>query len=75
MINFLVQNSSLELASYGIRINAVTPSFAESGFRKDVMSEIKINKYLEQMKGFHLLNQKLTTSTEIADVILYLLEK
>ena len=75
MINSLVQNSSLELASYGIRINAVTPSFVESGFRKDVMSEIKNNKYLEQMKGFHLLNQKLTTSTEIADVILYLLEK
>ena len=72
MINSLVQNSALELASYGIRINAVAPSFVESGFRKDAMSEIKNNKYLEQMRGFHLLNQKLTTPEEIADVILFL---
>ena len=72
MINSLVQNSALELASYGIRINAVAPSFVESGFRKDAMSEIKNNKYLEQMKGFHLLNQKLTKPEEIADVILFL---
>ena len=36
------------------------------------MSEIKNNKYLEQMKGFHLLNQKLSTPEEIANVILFL---
>jgi len=72
MINSLVQNSALELASYGIRINAVAPSFVVSGFRNDAMSEIKNNKYLEQMKGFHLLNQKLSTPEEIANVILFL---
>ena len=72
MINSLVQNSALELASYGIRINAVAPSFVQSGFRKDAMSEINNKKYLEQMKEFHLLNQKLATPEEIADVILFL---
>ena len=37
MINSLVQNSALELASFGIRINAVAPSFVDSEFRKGIL--------------------------------------
>ena len=75
MINSLVQNSALELASFGIRINAVAPSFVESGFRKEAMSEELNIKYLNQLKGFHLLNKTIMTPNEVADVILFLASK
>ena len=75
MINSLVQNSALELASFGIRINAVAPSFVESNFRKEAMSEEMNIKYLNQMKGFHLLNKKIMEPGEVADVILFLASK
>ena len=72
MINSLVQNSTLELASFGIRINAVVPSFVESQFEKEAMSEELNIKYLNQLKGFHLSNKKIMTPDEVADVILFL---
>ena len=75
MINSLVQNSALELASFGIRINAVAPSFVESNFRKEAMSEEMNIKYLNQMKGFHLLNKKIMEPGEVADVIMFLASK
>ena len=70
-----VQNSALELASFGIRINAVAPSFVESDFRKEAMSEEMNIKYLNQMKGFHLLNKKIMEPGEVADVIMFLASK
>ena len=72
MINSLVQNSALELASFGIRINAVAPSFVDSEFRKSAMGEELNIKYLNQLKGFHLLNKKVMAPDEVADVILFL---
>jgi NAD(P)-dependent dehydrogenase (short-subunit alcohol dehydrogenase family) len=72
MINSLVQNSALELASFGIRINAVAPSFVDSEFRKDAMGEDLNIKYLKQLKGFHLLNKKIVAPDEVADAILFL---
>ena len=72
MINSLVQNSALELASFGIRVNAVAPSFVEGGFRKEAMTEEKNEKYLKQMKGFHLLNKNINSGEEVADVVMFL---
>ena len=75
MVNSLIQNAALELASYGIRINAVAPSFVESGFRKEVLTEKINDKYLHQMKKYHLLNQKIEKPENVTDVIMFLASK
>ena len=75
MINSLIKNSALELAPFGIRINGVAPSFVESNFRKEAMSEDTNFKYLKQMNTFHLLNKKIATPGEVCDVILFLASK
>ncbi len=75
MINSLIQNSALELASFGIRINGVAPSFVESDFRNEAMTANWNRIYLQQMKGYHLLNQNFATPDEIADVIIFLASK
>jgi 3-oxoacyl-[acyl-carrier protein] reductase len=72
MINSLVQNSALELASYGIRINAVAPSFINSKYRKEALKNEMNKKYLNQMKGFNLLGKELINPGEVADTILFL---
>jgi 3-oxoacyl-[acyl-carrier protein] reductase len=72
MINSLVQNSALELASYGIRINAVAPSFINSKYRKEALKNEMNKKYLNQMKGFNLLGKELISPGEVADAILFL---
>ena len=72
MINSLVQNSALELASYGIRINAVAPSFINSKYRKEALKNEMNKKYLNQMKGFNLLGKELISPGEVADTILFL---
>jgi len=72
MINSLVQNSALELASYGIRINAVAPSFINSKYRKEALKNEMNKKYLNQMKGYNLLGKELINPGEVADTILFL---
>ena len=72
MINSLVQNSALELVSYGIRINAVAPSFINSKYRKEALKNEMNKKYLNQMKGFNLLGKELINPGEVADTILFL---
>ena len=67
MINSLVQNSALELASFGVRVNAVAPSFVNSNYLCD-----KNGEYLEIMKGFSLLGKKIIEPDEVADSILFL---
>ena len=58
MINSLVQNSALELASFGVRINAVAPSFVNSNFRVDstnpkvmYLADIVSSGYIESNKA------------------------
>lgn len=72
MINSLVQNSALELASFGVRVNAVAPSFVNSNYRANVNDNNNNKEYLEMMKGFSLLNKKIIEPDEVADSILFL---
>ena len=70
MINSLVENSALELASFGVRVNAVAPSFVNSSYRSSALNDNK--KYLEMMKEYCLLNKKIVEPEEVADSILFL---
>lgn len=73
MINSLVENSALELASFGIRVNAVAPSFVNSNYRVDFLMKEKDNKeYLNQMKEYSLLGKRLAEPGDVADTILFL---
>jgi len=71
MINSLVENAALELASFGVRVNAVAPGFVNSGFREEALNENN-EKYLEMMKEFCLLDKKIVEPQEVADAILFL---
>ena len=70
MINSLVENSALELASFGVRVNAVAPSFVNSNYRSNVMNNN--DKYLDMMKDYCLLNNKIVEPEDVADAILFL---
>ena len=73
MINSLVENSALELASFGIRVNAVAPSFVNSNYRVDSLMKEKDNEeYLNQMKEYSLLGKRLAEPGDVADTILFL---
>ena len=73
MINSLVENSALELASFGIRINAVAPSFVKSNYRvTSIMRENDNEEYLNQMKEYSLLEKRISGPEEISDAILFL---
>ena len=70
MINSLVQNSALELASFGVRINAVAPGFVNSNFRNNAMNDNE--RYLKMMKEYCLLNKKIIEPEDVAETILFL---
>ena len=73
MINSLVQNSALELASFGVRINAVAPNFVKSNYRvNSIMNQNNNEEYLNQMKEYCLLGKKIPGPEDIADSILFL---
>ena len=58
MINSLIENSALELASFGVRVNAVAPCFLDSNYRVDnIMNESDNEEYLNQMKEYCLLTK------------------
>ena len=68
MINSLVENAALELASFGVRVNAVSPWLVNSNFRGKSDNE----NYLNIMKNLCLLNKKISQPEDIADAILFL---
>ena len=71
MINSLIQNAALELASFGIRVNGVSLGCVNSDFRNNSFKEINEN-YLEMMKNFNLLEKKNLEPEKVADSILFL---
>ena len=71
MINSLIENSALELASFGVRVNGVALGFVQSDFRKNEFNEINDN-FLDMMKNYNLLEKKNLKPENVADVILFL---
>ena len=71
MINSLIQNAALELASFGVRVNGVALGCVNGDFRKSSYKENNEN-YLEMMKNFNLLEKKNLEPENVADSIIFL---
>ena len=75
MVNMIIQNSALELASFGIRVNGVAPGITNTMFRKDELQEPKEKNNEEYMKKAgmsNLLSQKVIEPNDVVDVMLFL---
>lgn len=73
MINSLIENSALELASFGVRVNGVAPSYVNSKYRvSKIMKEEDNEEYLNQMKEYSLLGKKILAPEDVADAVLFL---
>ena len=82
MINSLVQNSALELSSFGVRINAVAPSTIKKEGKKEennfdnnfgmIWGGGMSNKAGDDGGGMHPLGKKLIEKENVADTILFL---
>ena len=71
MINSLIENAALELASFGIRVNGVALGTVNSEFRKSSFENVN-EKYLEMMKNYNLLEKKNLEPENVAESILFL---
>ena len=75
IVNSLIQNSALELASFGIRVNGVAPGITNTDFRLEEFYEPKEKNHNIYMKknGFkNLLSQSIIQPDEVVDVMLFL---
>ena len=75
MVNMIIQNSALELASFGIRVNGVAPGITNTMFRKNELEEPKEKQNGEYMKRAgmsNLLSQEVVQPDDIVDVMLFL---
>ena len=79
MIDSMVRCAALELASFGVRINAVAPGITKTDLRVSKNNDGKVEvtekdnvEYISQMKSFYLLNKDVIDPSDVADTILYL---
>ena len=75
MVNMIIQNSALELASFGIRVNGVAPGITNTMFRKNELEEPKEKNNEEYMKKAgmsNILSQEVVQPDDIVDVMLFL---
>ena len=71
MINSLIENAALELASFEVRVNGVALGTVNSEYRKNSFRENNEN-YLDMMKKFNLLEKKNLEPENVAESILFL---
>ena len=67
MINSMVKNAALELASFGVRINAVAPGITDTEHRNDI-----INVEIKNKDSMFPLGKKILQPENIVDTILFL---
>jgi NAD(P)-dependent dehydrogenase (short-subunit alcohol dehydrogenase family) len=75
MVNMIIQNSALELASFGIRVNGVAPGITNTMFRKNELEEPKEknnNLYMKKAGLSNLLSQEVIDPGDVVDVMLFL---
>jgi NAD(P)-dependent dehydrogenase (short-subunit alcohol dehydrogenase family) len=75
MVNMIIQNSALELASFGIRVNGIAPGITETNFRIKEFEEPKEknNEIYNKEKGFeNLMDQTIIKPEDIVDTLLFL---
>lgn len=75
IVNSLIQNSALELASFGIRINGIAPGIINTNFRLeqfDIPKEKNHSMFMKKKASNNLLSQSTIQPDEIVDVMLFL---
>ena len=75
MVNALIKNAALELASFGIRVNGVAPGVTNTKLRLDKLEEPKEannRKFLENAGTNNLLSKKVLEPGDVVDAMLFL---
>ena len=75
MVNMIIQNAALELASFGIRVNGIAPGLVETNFRMNEFDEPKItnNEIYNKRKGLlNLISPAIIQPDDIVDTLLFL---
>ena len=75
MVNMIIQNSALELAPFGIRVNGIAPGVTETNFRLKEFDEPKEknNEIYNKQKGFeNLMNPAIIQPEDVVDTLLFL---
>ena len=75
MVNSLIQNAALELASFGVRVNGVAPGITYTSHRVGINDEFKesTNKiYMESMGKTNLLSKEVIFPEDVVETILFL---
>jgi NAD(P)-dependent dehydrogenase (short-subunit alcohol dehydrogenase family) len=73
MLNSLIKNTALELAGFGVNVNAVAPAITFTDFRvSEDFNEAKNKEYLERMGEFFLLNKEVIYPKDVVNSILFL---
>ena len=75
MVNSLIKNAALELASFGIRVNGVAPGVTKTNFRLNKFDEPKEKNnenFMQQNCLNNLLNKNVIEPRDIVDTMLFL---
>lgn len=75
IVNGIIQNAALELASFGIRVNGVAPGITKTEFRLEEFEEPKDknnNMYIKKKAYSNLLCQNPIEPDEVVDTMLFL---
>ena len=75
MVNALIKNAALELASFGIRVNGVAPGVTNTKLRLDKLEEpreMNNQKFLENAGTNNLLSKKVLEPGDVVDAMLFL---
>jgi NAD(P)-dependent dehydrogenase (short-subunit alcohol dehydrogenase family) len=75
MVNMIIQNAALELASFGVRVNGVAPGVTNTLFRKNEFQEPQEknnSEYMNKAGMSNLLSHDVIQPDDVVDVMLFL---
>ena len=75
MVNMIIKDTALEVASFGVRVNGVAPGVTHTNFRKEEFVDNKEEnneKYLELQGNNNLLSKNVIEPDEVVDTMLFL---
>jgi NAD(P)-dependent dehydrogenase (short-subunit alcohol dehydrogenase family) len=75
MVNMLIKDTALEVASFGVRVNGVAPGVTNTNFRLEEFEDNKEEnnkKYLEFQGNKNLLSKSVIEPDEVVDTMLFL---